>query len=59
MRTETEWVETVQSGWNTIAGTDPQRILEAINTPRPEGNPPQVYGDGHAAERIARILKET
>lgn len=58
MRTETEWVETVECGWNTITGTDPQRILEAISAPRPQGNPPQVYGDGHAARRIVGILKE-
>ena len=58
MRTETEWVETVESGWNTVTGTEPQRILSAISAPRPEGTPPQVYGDGHAAERIAEILKE-
>ena len=30
MREETEWVETVHSGWNVLAGTDTQRILEGI-----------------------------
>jgi UDP-GlcNAc3NAcA epimerase len=58
MRTETEWVETVETGWNTLTGTDPARILAAISAPRPQGNPPQVYGDGKAAERIAGILRE-
>ena len=58
LREETEWVETVEWGWNTLAGTDPERILAAIAAPTPAGDPPQIYGDGHAAERIANILKE-
>ena len=58
VRDETEWVETVACGWNTLAGTDRERILAAIRAPRPQGAPPQPYGDGHAAERIARTLQE-
>jgi UDP-N-acetylglucosamine 2-epimerase len=58
LREETEWVETVECGWNTLVGTEPGRILAAISAPRPSGVPPQIYGDGHAAERIANILKE-
>jgi UDP-GlcNAc3NAcA epimerase len=57
MRTETEWVETVDAGWNTLAGTDPARILAAIRTPGPHGSPPQPYGDGTASERIAALLE--
>jgi UDP-GlcNAc3NAcA epimerase len=56
LRDETEWVETVESGWNTLTGTEPQRIAEAIGAPKPTGTPPQVYGDGHASERIAQVL---
>jgi UDP-N-acetylglucosamine 2-epimerase len=56
VRDETEWVETVESGWNTLTSTVPERILAALSLPRPEGMPPQFYGDGHAAEAIAEIL---
>lgn len=56
VRDETEWVETVESGWNTLAGTAPERILAALQLHRPEGAPPQFYGDGHAARTIAEIL---
>jgi UDP-N-acetylglucosamine 2-epimerase len=56
MRDETEWVETVQCGWNTLTGTDPHRIATALQSPTPLAAPPQIYGDGHAAERIASIL---
>ena len=58
LRDETEWVETVESGWNTLAGTDTARILAALRRPRPHGEPPQPYGDGNAAGRIAEILSK-
>lgn len=56
MREETEWTETVASGWNTLAGSDTRKILEALQRPRPLGDPPPCYGDGRAAEKIAAIL---
>ena len=56
MRAETEWVETVTCGWNTLAGTNPARILDALAVPRPTTPPPDVYGDGRASERIAALL---
>ncbi len=57
MRTETEWVETVQAGWNRILGTDRELILDALHQWRPSGNRPDVYGNGHAADKISRILQ--
>lgn len=58
LRDETEWVETVECGWNTLTGTDPNKILAALQSPRPSAPPPQIYGDGRAAERIVSLLKE-
>jgi UDP-N-acetylglucosamine 2-epimerase len=58
LRGETEWVETVEQGWNRLVGTDPATILAAVAGFHPQGTPPQVFGDGHAAERIAAILAE-
>jgi UDP-N-acetylglucosamine 2-epimerase len=57
LREETEWVETVETGWNTLAGsTDPDRIAAAIAAARPQDAHPQLYGDGRAAPKIAELL---
>jgi len=58
LRNETEWVETVAAGWNTLAGTDPDRILTAVRERTRNGTPPPIYGDGTTARRIATILTE-
>ena len=55
-RDETEWVETVESGWNTLTGADPGKIVEAVFAAKP-GNPEELpYGRGNAAERIVDVL---
>jgi len=57
LRNETEWVETVATGWNTLAGTDPERILAAVAQRPGAGTPhPELYGDGLTARRIVEIL---
>lgn len=58
MRDETEWLETVELGWNQLAGADRSRILEAYNTfsnssPTACAAP---YGDGAASGRIVEKL---
>jgi hypothetical protein len=54
MREETEWVETVSTGWNTLIGADPELFRAALGKPRPAARPP-IFGDGNAAERIAAL----
>jgi UDP-N-acetylglucosamine 2-epimerase len=57
LRDETEWTETVATGWNTLAGADPHRIVAAVGARLGAEAPhPELYGDGRAAERIAAIL---
>ncbi|HYO91030.1 MAG TPA: UDP-N-acetylglucosamine 2-epimerase (non-hydrolyzing), partial [Pyrinomonadaceae bacterium] len=57
LRPETEWVETVEAGWNTIAGASGERILRAVTEHAwPTDAPPRVFGDGHAAEKIVAHL---
>jgi UDP-N-acetylglucosamine 2-epimerase len=57
LREETEWPETVECGWNVLAGADPERIVAAAKRPAPQGERPPLFGDGHAAEKIVRSLE--
>jgi UDP-N-acetylglucosamine 2-epimerase len=61
LRDETEWVETVEAGCNVLAGADRQRIVDAVkqNENKPTAYNSMLYGDGHSAERICRILFES
>jgi UDP-GlcNAc3NAcA epimerase len=56
LRPETEWVETVAAGWNLLAGADHDAISHAIRHFHPPAAHPNLYGDGHAAERMVAIL---
>jgi UDP-N-acetylglucosamine 2-epimerase len=58
LREETEWPETLAGGWNVLAGSAPDRIVEAARRPRPAGEPPQVFGDGRAAWRMVELLAD-
>jgi UDP-N-acetylglucosamine 2-epimerase len=52
LREETEWVETVETGWNTLVGVDAEKVKRAFERRSPEHQPP-VFGHGDAASRIA------
>lgn len=56
LREETEWVETVEVGWNRLVGVRPGELLTALKQEnRPDAHP-SVFGDGHAAERVVQSL---
>jgi UDP-GlcNAc3NAcA epimerase len=57
LRGESEWVETLQTGWNTLAGTDSDSIFAAaIKPPPPKPSMENLFGDGHSATKIVRAL---
>src|SRR6185312_2019601 len=51
MRDTTEWVETVDSGWNVLADLDQDAAIAALDRSLPDEHP-QPYGDGRAAELV-------
>ena len=55
LREETEWVETVDHGWNKIAGTDFDKIVKAVGSAK-KGKLITEYGEGKASENIVEIL---
>jgi UDP-N-acetylglucosamine 2-epimerase len=51
LRNETEWIETLEDGWNVLTGSDPDKIERAAHRFMPARQQPH-YGDGNAARRI-------
>lgn len=56
LRDETEWVETVQAGWNVLAGARVQRIIHAVRSFTPPAASPAFYGNGQAADQVVHRL---
>ncbi|MCK4348601.1 MAG: UDP-N-acetylglucosamine 2-epimerase (non-hydrolyzing) [Thermoplasmatales archaeon] len=56
LRETTEWVETVEDGWNVLVGADKERIVKMVNEFEPNKNQREVFGDGNASKEIKRIL---
>jgi UDP-N-acetylglucosamine 2-epimerase len=55
LRDTTEWVETIDSGWNVLVGLDREAALAALER-RPPAERPELYGGGHAAARVRDVL---
>jgi UDP-N-acetylglucosamine 2-epimerase len=58
-RPSTEWVDTVEVGANTLVDDRPNEIAAGVARARMPENPPVLYGDGRAAEKIAAALLAT
>ncbi len=55
LRDETEWTETLEAGWNQLAGSEPDQILKLALREAPTERP-SLYGDGRAANKIVNHL---
>jgi len=59
LRERTEWIETVEDGWNILVGANKEKILKALKEFEPNGETYSYkFGDGRASERIVKILME-
>jgi UDP-N-acetylglucosamine 2-epimerase (non-hydrolysing) len=56
LRENTEWVETVEDGWNVLVGANKDGIVKMANDFEPEGRQRDVFGSGDASTRIKRII---
>lgn len=60
VRNETEWVETVQLGWNKLTGANKDEIINGVESfyaNYPKASNAKPYGNGHAAEKIIKSLR--
>ena len=58
LRDETEWSETVETGWNRLVGVERETVLEAWGMITVPDEHPAIFGEGHAAEAIAGLLNQ-
>ena len=56
LRPETEWVETVEAGWNVVVGANREKIVNEVNSFKPNDKRPDLYGDGRAGEKILEFF---
>lgn len=59
LRPSTEWTDTVRVGGNVLVDDDPDALVAAVASARMPDDPPPLYGDGHASERVAAALAGT
>lgn len=62
LRDQTEWVETVEAGWNVIVGADKEKIVTAFNDLKSNSRPahsPALYGNGRAGAKIIEKIINT
>ena len=59
LRDSTEWVETVNDGWNILTGANSSKILGAIKHFNPSGGQSETYGNGKASKNIVDVLSTT
>jgi UDP-GlcNAc3NAcA epimerase len=55
LRDTTEWVETVESGWNVLVDLDRHAAIAALERD-PPAERPELYGGGHAADRVCDVI---
>ncbi|MFZ2071481.1 MAG: UDP-N-acetylglucosamine 2-epimerase (non-hydrolyzing) [Halobacteriota archaeon] len=58
LRETTEWIETVEDGWNVLVGADRGKIVEMATMFEPKGKQRNVFGDGRASKRVVEVIRK-
>ena len=58
LRGETEWVETVDAGWNVLVAADKDKIVEKVEEFKPASERRELFGGGKAVKRIVEVMTE-
>lgn len=58
LRENTEWVETIEDGWNVLVGTDRKLIVQMVREYSPVRPQRKVFGDGKASEKIVEKVAQ-
>jgi UDP-GlcNAc3NAcA epimerase len=56
LQDETEWVETVDTGWNVLVDTISEKIVQTVHSFQPAKTRPALYGDGSVVTRCVDLL---
>lgn len=59
LRDESEWVDTIATGWNILVGADQKKILKNWFDFKPPAEHPKIYGKGNASQLIVDIINES
>jgi UDP-N-acetylglucosamine 2-epimerase len=58
LREETEWVETVEDGWNVLVGSEKEKIIRLARDFEPSQERHDVFGRGDASIRTAELIEK-
>ena len=59
LRDETEWIETVEAGWNQLVGVDENAIVRTAKIIKPTTTPQtSIFGDGYAVEKVIKAIAD-
>ena len=56
LRDETEWIETLENGWNILVGADKEKIIKTCNSKMTPNNQNNFFGTGDTGSKVLKRL---
>lgn len=56
LRTNTEWTETLENGWNVLTGTDYKLVLKELKKTKPLERNKSFFGSGDTTKKIIKVI---